>query len=359
MSIAELVPRWPGLPDPTGETINAPSLRGRLYRWRGSDRSLDLDAILSTRGIGADEVEAFLRPKLARHMPSPMLLEGMRAASSRIALAVMRRERILVFGDYDVDGATSTALMVRWLRSVGHDARYYIPDRMADGYGPSEGALASADVSACDLLITVDCGTASAALLEGLDCDVVVIDHHRPQGDLPNVVAVVNPHREDCSSGLGMLCACALVFLTVVQAQRQLADMGFDPTKLPRLKSFLDLVALATVADVVPLVGPSRLFVSAGLAVMREAPSPGIAALISVAGVDEITSGKMGFALGPRINAGGRVGGGSGRADGALGVELLLSSDVEQAAPIAQRLNELNRQRQEVEGAPQGQDVAV
>lgn len=349
MSIAELVPRWPGLPEAAGPLLEGPSLRGRSYRMR-IDVPVDLraDGILAARGIVGD-LEPFLDPQLRRDMPDPDVLLDMVPAANRIAAAVRRRERVVVFGDYDVDGAASSAVIGRWFAGLGMDVAVYIPDRMSEGYGPNALSVGRALSSGADLLICVDCGTSSVDVLESVDCDVVVIDHHKQQGELPAVTAVVNPHRVDDRSGLGMLCATSIAFLVVVAAQRVLREAGDLPADAPPVRDLLDIVALATVADVVPLIGPSRLFVAKGLEVMASRPSPGIAALMTVAGIDDVSSGRIGFALGPRINAGGRVGSGSSSSEGALGVRLLMARTVDEAMPIAQRLDAMNRERQEVE----------
>lgn len=352
MSVAELVPSWKAMPDPDGEIVRVASLRGRTYRLRSSKASgVDIASVMTARGIDGDP-EVFLRPNLRRDMPDPSILKDMDEAAFRMAQAIVDRKRILVFGDYDVDGASSVAVIIRWARDLDRDIDFYIPDRITEGYGPSLRAFQAAKINNYDLIIFVDCGTAAAELIDDLQPTVIIVDHHRPQGDLPRVSAVVNPHREDCPSGLGMLCAAALAFLFVTATQRLLRAKGFFSDRPePRLADLLDIVALATVSDVVPLVGPSRLFVSKGIGIMQTRPSPGVAALISVASVTEISSNRIGFALGPRINAGGRVGGGSGREDGALGVYLLTARDNAAAMPIAARLNAMNGERQTVEKA--------
>lgn len=348
MSIAELVPAWPTMPDPVGPRIDGASLRGRSYRLRSdSPKSLDCAGVLDARGI-VDGREAFLSPRLDRDMPDPLALIDMDKAASRMARAVLNREKVLVFGDYDVDGASSVAVIVRWMREFGLEPDTYVPDRITEGYGPTQAAFDRALTGDHDLVIFVDCGTASAGLIDAMVEDVIVIDHHKVQHDVPQVVALVNPHRPDDTSGLGMLCAAALSFMFVVASQRAIRER--DPgAHEPRLSDLLDIVALATVADVVPLIGPSRLFVAKGLEIMRKRPSTGIAALMLVAGVEEVSSTKIGFALGPRINAGGRVGVGTGQFEGALGLELLICRDGEKAAEIARRLDGMNRERQDVE----------
>lgn len=349
MSIAELVPSWRALPDAVGPLIDGASLRGRSYRMRSADK-VDLTAhgILKARGQ-ADHHSEFLAPRLDRDMPSPWLLTDMDAAAERIAMAVERREKVIVFGDYDVDGASSTAVLGRWFAGVGLAIDAYIPDRLTEGYGPSPIAIERATAGKPDLLICVDCGTAAKEILDQVSSDVIVIDHHKQQGDLPDIVAVVNPHREDDTSGLGMLCAAGLSFLTVVAANSVLRERGTLPDNAPKVKDLLDIVALATVADVVPLIGPSRLFVAKGLEIIAKSPSPGISALMAIAGVKDVSAGKIGFALGPRVNAGGRVGNGSSEMDGALGVKLLMAAAREEADRHAAQLDSMNRQRQEVQ----------
>lgn len=359
MSIAELVPRWPGLPDPTGDVIQGKSLRGRSYRQRSAGK-IDLVAagIMAARGIEEDP-EVFLAPRLNRDMPDPMLLKDMGVAAERIAAAVLRRERVMIFGDYDVDGASASAVMGRWFAGLGLDVGIYIPDRMTEGYGPTPKAVERAASGGIDLMICVDCGTAAVEVLESVDADVIVIDHHKQQGDLPRITAVVNPHRDDDTSGLGMLCATALCFMTVTAAQRVLRDADALPETAPKIIDLLDIVALATVADVVPLIGPSRLFVSRGLQVIAQRPSPGIAALMAVSGVADVTAGRIGFSLGPRVNAGGRVGAGSVSDQGALGVRLLMAQDPDEAGRIAAELDAMNKERQEIQKVCQDESAVV
>ena len=350
MSVAELVPSWKAMPDPDGEIIRVNSIRGRTYQLRSSKAfGIDLTSIMLARGIEGDH-NIFLNPSLRRDMPDPSILIGMDNAAAVMAHAVMAHRRILVFGDYDVDGASSVSVIIRWARDIGQEIDFYIPDRIIEGYGPSTRALQASKANDYDLVIFVDCGTASNELIDDLLPTVIIIDHHRPQGVLPRVSALVNPHREDCTSGLGMLCAASLCFLFVTATQRVLRNKGFfSRNPEPKLSYLLDIVALATVSDVVPLVGPSRLFVSKGIEIMQSHPSPGVSALISVASVNQISSNRIGFALGPRINAGGRIGAGSGMEDGALGVSLLTARDISSAMPIASRLNSMNGERQSVE----------
>lgn len=347
MSIAELVPSWrKDNPDLLGEKLSGKSLRERSYRLRSEEDDMDVSTILRARGV--DDTEAFLKASL-KDLPDPSTLRDMDLASARLADAIERKEKILVFGDYDVDGACSSAIVTRFVRMVGHDCQAYIPDRAEDGYGPSKPAFEKCRPEDYDLVIFVDCGTASREILDPLEPDVIVVDHHKQQGDLPFVHACVNPHRDDDESGLGMMCAAGLAFLLAVATRRTLRARGYFDKGEPDLRALLDLAALATVSDVVPLVGVSRILVACGLEVMKVGPSVGVAALMSVAGVEEPSAGRIGFGLGPRINAAGRVGGGSMSVEGALGFELLVCSDPGRAGEIAARLNALNGERQSVE----------
>lgn len=347
MSITELVPSAKfRICDPTGPIIEGKSLRERTYQMRAEVGGLAVDEIMRARGV--DDVEAFLSSSL-RSMPDPSVMEDMDIASARLADAIERKESILVFGDYDVDGACSSAIMNRFLRMVGHDCDVYIPDRTEDGYGPSEAAFKKCLPENYDLVVFVDCGTASGSLLDKLSCDVVVVDHHKQQGDLPMVHAVVNPHREDDRSGLDMVCAAGLAFMLCAATRRTLRARGFFENGQPDLKHLLDLAALATVSDVVPLIGLSRILVAGGLEMMRRSPSIGVGALMAAAGVEEPSAGRIGFGLGPRINAAGRVGGGTSSKEGALGFELLVCENEARAGELAARLNSLNSERQAVE----------
>lgn len=303
-----------------------------------------LARVLAARGVHRDEVEAFLDPTIRALMPDPRTITDMEAAATRIAKAIKGQERVAIFGDYDVDGAGSSALMARYLRHFGLQVEIYIPDRIFEGYGPNAAAM-KALAERNDFIITVDCGTNSAeafTAINGSGIDIVVLDHHQVGGALPDVIAVVNPNREDDISGLGHLCAGGVVFMCLVEVSRQLRSNG--NSDLPDLMRMLDLVALTTVCDVVPLIGLNRAFVAKGLVTARHQTNLGIAALASVARIGEpINPFHFGFAIGPRINAGGRIG------DASLGAKLLTETDPDRAAAIAQELNELNAQRQAIE----------
>jgi single-stranded-DNA-specific exonuclease len=307
-----------------------------------------LARILAGRAIDVDDVEAFLDPTVRRLMPDPHLLTAMEPVALRIADAAERGERIAIFGDYDVDGATAAALLARFLRSAGLHPIVHIPDRIFEGYGPNGEAIRALAERGATLLITVDCGTTSIEPLaeaRRLGLDVIVIDHHQADERLPDAL-VVNPNRLDDLSSLGHLAAVGLVFMTVVAVNRLLRTRGFWSAARPEpdLLSFLDIVALGTLADVVPLKGLNRAFVAKGLIAMRAREGVGLTALMDVARLSGPPEPwHLGFLLGPRINAGGRI----GRAD--LGAQLLLTDDPTEAGQIAAELDRLNRERQALE----------
>ena len=277
-----------------------------------------LGRILAARGIAPDDVPVTLEPTIKALMPDPSTLVAMDTAAARIADAIQKGEKVAIFGDYDVDGACSSALMKRFFLEHGHDARIYIPDRIFEGYGPNATAIETLVKEGAKLIITVDCGVTSfepLAVAKKLGSDVIVLDHHQADVRLPDVHAVVNPNRQDDLSGLGHLCAAGVVFMTLVATQRELRRRGqYAKAAPPDLMSMLDLVALATVADVVPLVTLNRAFVTRGLQIMRARQNVGLRALFDKASLNQApTPYHLGFILGPRINAGGRIG------DAALG----------------------------------------
>jgi single-stranded-DNA-specific exonuclease len=305
--------------------------------------------ILAQRGVLPEEAESFLAPKLRDLMPDPRKLKDLEKAATRLVSAVKNKERIAIFADYDVDGGASAALLIDWLRQQGRSATLYVPDRIDEGYGPNPPAM-KALAEKHDLVVCVDCGTLSfEAIAAAKAADVVIIDHHLAEIELPDAVAIVNPNRQDESGELSHLCAAAVVFLVLVDANRQVRTAGRTP---PDLMGMLDLVALATVADVAPLVGLNRALVTQGLKVMSSRQRPGLAALSDVAGLDTPPSAyHLGYVIGPRVNAGGRV----GRAD--LGARCLSATDPDEARALADRLDELNRDRREIEA--QVRDAAL
>ncbi|MBJ6126097.1 single-stranded-DNA-specific exonuclease RecJ [Microvirga splendida] len=307
-----------------------------------------LARVLAGRGVGIHETDGFLNPRLRDLMPDPHKLTDMEAAASRLADAVTRGEKVAIFGDYDVDGACSAALLAEYLRACGVEYAIHIPDRITEGYGPNVDAIRALKEQGADILVTVDCGTASIEPLaeaRRLGLDPLVLDHHQAPEQLPEALAIVNPNRQDDLSGLGHLCAAGVVFLTLVALNRTLRSRGFFNGRAePDLMGSLDLVALATVADVVPLVGLNRAFVRQGLAIMRSRRRVGLAALFDTAGLAGAPeSWHLGYLVGPRINAGGRIG------DAALGSRLLLTEDPVQAGRLAAELDRLNRDRQAIE----------
>ncbi|MDV7145702.1 single-stranded-DNA-specific exonuclease RecJ [Tropicimonas sp. TH_r6] len=296
---------------------------------------------LVRRGVVPEDAAGFLEPTLRDLLPDPLVLKDMDRAAPRILAAAEAGERIAVFGDYDVDGGSSSALLICWLRAMGRPATLYIPDRIDEGYGPNVPAMRKL-AAAHDLIICVDCGTLShEALAAAEGADVIVLDHHLGGETLPPALAVVNPNRQDETGDLAHLCAAGVVFLLLVELNRLLRAREI---KGPDLMALLDLVALATVADVAPLLGVNRALVRTGLKVMARRERVGLRALADVAGLSEAPRAyHLGYLLGPRINAGGRI----GKAD--LGARLLSTDAPAEAQAIAEQLDELNRERREIE----------
>lgn len=306
---------------------------------------------LAGRGVTAERADAFLDPQLARDLPDPSHLQDLDKGVKRLADAIENKEKIAVFGDYDVDGATSSALIARYLKAAGFDAfEVYIPDRRKEGYGPNTKALLALGERGAKVVVTVDCGTLAYQPLKrakeaGLD--VIVVDHHEAEPELPPAFAVINPNRMDEQSPHRNLAAVGVAFLVLVGLNRELRARGaFEGGEEPDLLSLLDLVALGTVADVVQLTGLNRTLVAQGLKVMGRRQNPGLAALMEVAGVNErLSAYHLGFLLGPRVNAGGRVG------EAPLGARLLATDDEAEAREIAATLDAYNRERQQIEAA--------
>ena len=303
--------------------------------------------LLAARGVAIDAAADFLEPTLRALLPDPSVLLDMDIAAERLAAAVRAGETVGVFGDYDVDGACSAAVMTLLLRGLGCAVLTHVPDRITEGYGPNGPALLAMAGQGASLIVCVDCGTAAAEALAAVagQADVLVLDHHKAEGPPPPVLATVNPNRLDDASGLRGLCAAGVAFMAAVATLRALRRSGwFAGRAEPDLRSLLDLVALATVCDVMPLLGVNRAFVGQGLKIMARRERPGIAALLEVAQAKDMpTAMTLGWALGPRINAAGRI----DEAD--LGLRLLLCDDPVEAAALATRLDAVNRQRQDVE----------
>lgn len=339
------------------------SLGGRIWRWRGgnmdigdSDLSDDLvTQLLLARGVPRDDLERHRNPTLREFLPDPSAFRDMDVAADRLAQAVMVGESVTVYGDYDVDGATSAALLIRLFRMLGHHADYYIPDRLLEGYGPSGEALVRLGKQGSSLIVTVDCGAmAHQALADAHSAgiDVIVVDHHKCTTELPQAVALVNPNRldeSDLGAAHGHLAAVGVAFLLAVATTRVLRQRGYFASRPePNLFALLDLVALGTVADVAAIHGLNRAMVAQGLKIMARRENTGMAALIDASRLSRApVCSDLGFALGPRINAGGRVG------ESTLGVRLLTTEDPDEARTIAAQLSQLNEERRAIEAAVQ------
>ena len=321
----------------------------------GLDRTI-LDQLLLTRGVAEDDLARHAQPTIRGFLPDPSIFQDMDTAAERLAHGVMTGERVTIYGDYDVDGATSAALLVELLRQLGLDADYYIPDRLLEGYGPSGEALVRLGETGSSLVVTVDCGAmAHEALGMARDAgvDVIVVDHHKCSPELPPAAALVNPNRldeSDLGAAHGHLAAVGVAFLLGVALVRNLRGKGWfgDHRREPDLMGLLDLVALGTVADVAALHGLNRAFVAQGLKVLARRDRIGMAALMDASRLTRAPQASdLGFALGPRINAGGRIG------ESTLGVRLLTTTDPEEARAIAAQLSQLNEERRAIEGEVQ------
>ena len=319
-----------------------------------------LARIFCSRNIKISQAENFIYPSLKKQLPSPLLLKDMNIAVDRISRAFTQNERIAIFGDYDVDGATSSAVLYKSFKLFGNEPIIYIPDRIKEGYGPNEKALKELKSKGISLVITVDCGMTAFKELDyakNIDLDVIVIDHHAPEARLPSAIAVVNPNRIDDDTGLGMLAAVGVSFMLVGALKNKLININFISIENSlNLASILDLVALGTICDVVPLVGPNRALVKQGLRVMSKRQNNGINALFEVAEIEDIPSVfHAGFILGPRINAGGRVG------EAGLGAKLLTTDNKNEAKEISYHLNSLNEERKnlELEVFDEAKDLAL
>ncbi|MGY6551755.1 MAG: single-stranded-DNA-specific exonuclease RecJ [Erythrobacter sp.] len=352
----------------------ARSISGKAWVWRGGNMALDegaldaqaldrsiLDQLLLSRGVAEDDLARHARPTLREFLPDPAAFRDMEAAAERIAQAIAAGEQITIYGDYDVDGATSAALLVETLRALGHDAGYYIPDRLLEGYGPSGEALVRLAEQGSSLIVTVDCGAMAHEALgmaRAAGVDVIVVDHHKCSPDLPPAAALVNPNRldeSDLAAAHGHLAAVGVAFLLAVALVRNLRSKGYFTAarREPDLIDLLDLVALGTVADVAALHGLNRAFVAQGLKVLARRTRIGMAALMDASRLTRAPQASdLGFALGPRINAGGRIG------ESTLGVRLLTTRDPEEARAIAAQLSQLNEERRAIEAEVQAEAEA-
>lgn len=337
------------------------SLSGQAWEWRGGAMAFEtnlhgleqdlLTQLLVTRGVAPDDIPRHANPTMRDFLPDPSEFRDMEAAAERIAQAVLGQEAVTIYGDYDVDGATSAALLVQLLRELDLEANYYIPDRLLEGYGPSGEALVKLAEQGSSLIVTVDCGAmAHDALAQAHEAgvDVIVVDHHKCAAELPKAAALVNPNRldeNDLAASHGHLAAVGVAFLLAIALVRTLRVQGyFEQRDEPNLMALLDLVALGTVADVAALHGLNRAFVTQGLKVMARRERTGMAALIDASRLNRApVCSDLGFALGPRINAGGRVG------ESTLGVRLLTTTDAEEARTIAAKLSDLNEDRRAIE----------
>lgn len=335
------------------------SLTGRRWVWRPSEERLGLGLaeklgvpeligrLLAARGVTPEQAPDFLEPTLRALLPDPSCFVDMDVAAARLAAAVQKGECVGVFGDYDVDGACSSALMVTVLRALGCKVLHHVPDRILEGYGPNSEAMRGMAERGASLLVCVDCGTTAHDAFAPLHnmADILVFDHHKSDGMPPRIAATVNPNRLDCTSGLTGICATAVAFIACIALLRVLREQRFFVSRTqPNLLELLDLVALATICDVMPLTGLNRALVTQGLKVMAKRARPGIAALLEIAMLNEApTAMNCGFALGPRINASGRI------AEPDMGLRLLLAEDAGEARRLAATLDTVNKQRQEVE----------
>lgn len=307
-----------------------------------------LARVLLGRGVGPDQAQAFLTPSLRESLPDPGHLKDMDIGAERLASAVVAGETIAIFGDYDVDGATSSALLARYFRALGAKTLVHIPDRMKEGYGPNTPALMELKARGASVVVTVDCGTLAFEPLEAAHeagLDVIVVDHHMGEARRPKALAIINPNRLDEESPHRHMAAVGVSFLVAVAVNRHLRQAGFFATRPePNLMQLLDLVALGTVCDVVSLTGVNRAFVAQGLKVLCGRSNLGLSALLDVARVDEVPGAyHLGFMLGPRVNAGGRVG------CSAYGSQLLSTEDVPEARNLASALDRYNEERKAIE----------
>ncbi len=316
--------------------------------------------LLVQRGVPFDQVDRFLNPTLKNDFPDPFSLKGMGDMAEDVAIAIEEKKNFAIFGDFDVDGATSSAILARFLKGVGIEAPIYIPERLSEGYGPNIGALQSLKNGGADVIMMLDCGTTAFDVVKAgsdMGLKIIILDHHEAEDKLPECWHVVNPKRKDDSSDLDMLAAVGVTFLSCVAINNRLRDRGFykqNGISEPDLRSMLDILALGTVCDMVPLTSANRLFVRSGFALPSQSMNLGMRSLMDVAGISApISTYDCGFVLGPRINAGSRV----HRAD--LGAQLLTSEDPEECKNIAWTLNDCNDKRKAIQKSMEEQAIAM
>ena len=308
-----------------------------------------ISKLLSIRNIKIEEVNLFLNPKIKNLLPNPFILKDMEKSVNRTIKAILSKEKIGIFGDYDVDGATSTALLGNYFNKLGQLSSIYIPDRKKEGYGPNLKGFNELISEGSSLIFTVDCGTMSFDTINSLEdkIDIIILDHHQSEIKLPKAFSVVNPNRFDDNSKLNYLCAAGVCFMFLIALNKKLRDLGWfkkNHIKEPNLIDFLDLVSLGTVCDVVPLIGLNRAFVSQGLKIINKISNPGLKILKNICGIEtNLNTYHLGYVLGPRINAGGRVGKCS------HGANLLLSKDPKEVFKIASELENFNNERKLLE----------
>ncbi|MBS0409232.1 MAG: single-stranded-DNA-specific exonuclease RecJ [Proteobacteria bacterium] len=355
---------------PSGYLGIVRSLTGRRWRERPFDPAVlrahqarlglaePMARAMASRGVAAEDGESFLRPTLKGLFPDPSSFADMDRAAARLVDALVDDAPTVVFADYDVDGASSAAQLIRWFRTMGKDLPVYVPDRMTEGYGPSPAAFRRLHAEGARLVVTVDCGAAAHDAIETaaeIGLELVVIDHHLMRETVPSIAALVNPNRPDCGSGQGVLAAAGVTFVLLAALNREARARGlFRDRPEPDLRQWLDLAALGAICDVTQLVGFNRALATQGLKVMSAFANPGLAALMQVAGAKgpaEVFT--AGFVLGPRINAGGRI----GRSD--LGARLLSTDDPEEARALAIELDRLNAERKDVERRIHDEAVAA
>ena len=308
-----------------------------------------LSRLLSSRNVEANNFEDYMNPKIKNILPDPFILHDMEIATNKIVEIIKEKKKIGIFGDYDVDGSTSTALLSRYFKEAGVEFEFYIPDRIKEGYGPNQDAFAKLVDSNCELIITLDCGTTAFKEIDFTNkkgVDVIVIDHHKQGKELPKAFAIVNPNKQSDNSNLVNLCAAGVTFFLLVSLNRELKKINFFKDGEPNLIFFLDLVALGTVCDLVKIDHLNRAFIKQGLRILNHSPNLGVSSILKESKIDsEVTDYHLGFVIGPRINAGGRVGKSS------LGAELLLCNENKIANVMALRLGEFNNLRKKIEKA--------